>query len=204
MRRMAVVAMVVMLANCAGGEREYTGPETAGGASVNVAPENYRAEILAYQRSYLNDPSGIRSAAISQPALRKVANVERYVACVRFDAKGPAGAYSGVRDHICDLPCRQARPADPDARAVQGRDLRAVPGTGAAEAITRRNTVRPWRLPEPHRAAVASRPWRVASRAGSPDRAICGTRCGDRAGSPWRSVSLSPRYRTRSKPCPFS
>ncbi len=100
MRRMAVVAMVVMLANCAGGEREYTGPETAGGTSVNVAPENYRAEILAYERSYLNDPSGIRSAAISQPALRKVANVERYVACVRFDAKGPAGAYSGVRDHI--------------------------------------------------------------------------------------------------------
>jgi len=37
-----------------------------GGASVNVFPESYRAEILAYQRSYLNDPSGIRSAAVGE------------------------------------------------------------------------------------------------------------------------------------------
>ena len=76
------------------------GAETAGGASVNLVPGNYRAEIVAYQRSYLNDPTGIRSAAISQPALRKVGNLERYVACVRFNAKAPGGAYTGVREHL--------------------------------------------------------------------------------------------------------
>jgi hypothetical protein len=87
----------VALAGCASGR---DGPETQGGAAVNVFPEKYRAEILAYQRSYLNDPTGIRSAAISQPALRKVGSVERYVVCVRFNAKAPGGAHAGVREHL--------------------------------------------------------------------------------------------------------
>jgi len=93
--------LALTLAGCASGERDYSGPETTrGGVSVNVFPDNYRAEILAYQRSYLNDPTGIRSAAISQPALRKVGSVERYVSCVRFNAKAAGGAYTGVRDHL--------------------------------------------------------------------------------------------------------
>ena len=89
-----------LLAGCAGVEKDYSGPETQGGASVNVFPEKYRAEILAYQRSYLNDPTGIRSAAISQPVLRKVGSVERYVVCVRFNAKAPSGSYTGVREYM--------------------------------------------------------------------------------------------------------
>src|SRR5437588_8939606 len=101
MGRMLILSLFVVLAGCAGGERDYSGPETTrGGASVNVFPDNYRAEILAYQRSYLNDPTGIRSAAISQPALRKVGSVERYIVCVRFNAKNAVGAYAGVRDHL--------------------------------------------------------------------------------------------------------
>ena len=93
--------VLLILAACASGERDYSGPETTlGGVAVNVFPENYRAEILAYQRSYLNDPAGIRSAAISQPGLRKIGGVERYVACVRFNAKAAGGAYTGVRDHL--------------------------------------------------------------------------------------------------------
>ena len=93
--------VLLILAACASGERDYSGPETTlGGVAVNVFPENYRAEILAYQRSYLNDPAGIRSAAISQPALRKVGSVERYAVCVRFNAKAAGGAYTGVRDHL--------------------------------------------------------------------------------------------------------
>jgi hypothetical protein len=103
MWRMGLLAALVgmVLAGCASYEREYgSGPETKGGASVNVFPDNYRAEILAYQRSFLNDPTGIRSAAISQPALKNVGVGDRYIVCVRFNAKGPAGGYTGVRDHL--------------------------------------------------------------------------------------------------------
>jgi hypothetical protein len=91
----------VALAGCADNSlKEYTGPETKGGVSVNVFPERYRAEILAYQRSYLNDPSGIRSAGISQPVLKNVGVGDRYVVCVRFNAKSPTGNYLGVREHL--------------------------------------------------------------------------------------------------------
>ena len=99
-RGIAAVLMGVALAACSSVEKDYSGPETQGGASVNIFPEKYRAEILAYQRSYLNDPTGVRSAAISQPALRKVGSVERYVVCVRFNAKQPTGGYAGVREHM--------------------------------------------------------------------------------------------------------
>ena len=99
-REIAVVLMGAALAACSSVEKDYSGPETQGGASVNVFPEKYRAEILAYQRSYLNDPTGIRSAAITQPALRKVGSVERYAACVRFNAKAAGGTYTGVREHL--------------------------------------------------------------------------------------------------------
>jgi len=99
-REIAAILICSALAACSSVERDYSGPETQGGGSVNVFPEKYRAEILAYQRSYLNDPTGIRSAAISQPALRKVGSVERYVVCVRFNAKGPGGNYAGVRENL--------------------------------------------------------------------------------------------------------
>jgi hypothetical protein len=97
---MAITTFLLLLAACSSVERDYSGPETQGGAGVNVFPEKYREEILAYQRSFLNDPTGIRSAGISQPAVRKVGSVERYVACVRFNAKGPAGGYIGEREHL--------------------------------------------------------------------------------------------------------
>jgi hypothetical protein len=99
-RGIVAVLMGLALAACSSVEKDYSGPETQGGAGVNIFPEKYRAEILAYQRSYLNDPTGVRSAAISQPALRKVGSVERYVVCVRFNAKAPTGGYAGVREHV--------------------------------------------------------------------------------------------------------
>jgi len=97
--RMRLLIGLLLLAGCAG-ERQFSGQETQGGVSVNIFPDKYREEILAYQRSYLNDPTGIRSAAVSQPALRKVGSVERYLVCVRFNAKAPGGSYAGVRDHL--------------------------------------------------------------------------------------------------------
>ena len=37
--------------------------------------------------AYLNDPTGIRDAGISDPALKSVGNLQRYVVCLRFNAK---------------------------------------------------------------------------------------------------------------------
>jgi hypothetical protein len=64
----------------------------------NIYPTAYKAEILAYFRSYLNDPAGIRGAFVSEPALKQLPFGERYVACVRFNARKGADAYGGSKD----------------------------------------------------------------------------------------------------------
>ncbi|HEV2957979.1 MAG TPA: hypothetical protein VGX95_17830 [Xanthobacteraceae bacterium] len=69
-------------------------------AAANVYPGDYRAELIAYLRTYLNDPSGIRDAAISEPALKPVGPGERYIVCVRFNPKRSGGGYAGAKDHL--------------------------------------------------------------------------------------------------------
>jgi hypothetical protein len=63
----------------------------------NVFPQNYKADLMAYMRTYLNDPTHVRGAAVSQPQLRTVGPGERYVACIRYDARVD-GKYAGSKD----------------------------------------------------------------------------------------------------------
>jgi hypothetical protein len=92
-----VFLVAATLAACAGSD----GPrvETKGGASVNVYPDNYKPEVLAFLRNYLNDLTGIREAGISAPAVRSIGGIERYVVCVRFSARTPGASASG-RDYL--------------------------------------------------------------------------------------------------------
>jgi hypothetical protein len=65
---------------------------------VNAYPDNYKAEMLAFFRTYLNDPSGIRDASIASPELKNIGERRRYVVCVRFSAKNSEGRYRESRD----------------------------------------------------------------------------------------------------------
>lgn len=69
-------------------------------SAANVYPAEYRPELIAYLRTYLNDPTGVREAAISEPVLKPVGPGERYVVCVRFNPKRPGGGYAGAKDHL--------------------------------------------------------------------------------------------------------
>lgn len=69
-------------------------------AEPNVFPANYRTEILAYLRAYLNDPTGIRGAFIAEPALKQLVRVQRYAVCLRFNAKKTTGEYEGSKDRL--------------------------------------------------------------------------------------------------------
>lgn len=51
-------------------------------------PANYRSEIPAFLRSYLNEPTGLRDAAMAEPVLREVGGRNRYVSCLRFTQAG--------------------------------------------------------------------------------------------------------------------
>ena len=65
----------------------------------NVPPANYKADLLAYMRAYLNDPRNVRSAELSAPQQKVIAGnpAERYVSCVRYDARNSGGQYTGIK-----------------------------------------------------------------------------------------------------------
>jgi len=65
---------------------------------LNAPPTDYRREIAAAMHAYLNDPTGIRDAEIAQPALKTVNNLQRYVVCVRYNAKKHGNEYAGVKE----------------------------------------------------------------------------------------------------------
>ena len=51
-------------------------------------------------RTYLNDPTGVRDAFISEPALRTFENAERYTVCLRYTARKSDGQYAASKDSL--------------------------------------------------------------------------------------------------------
>lgn len=99
-------------------------------SGVNAYPANYKADILAAMHVYLNDPTGIRDAAVSPPVLKQAGGETRYVACVKFNPKKNVRDYAGIRelaaiflvgrfDHFMEIPKEQTDAAkNPCADAV--------------------------------------------------------------------------------------
>jgi hypothetical protein len=95
MRRLALAfALVPVLGGCADGPTRDTV------RAARVAPTGYKAELLAYLRNFLNDPTNVRNGYVSEPALGRFQGEERYFSCVRFDARASSGRYRGSRDHL--------------------------------------------------------------------------------------------------------
>jgi len=74
--------------------------DNAGDNGANEYPSNYKSEILAAMHAYLNDPTGIRDAAITEPALKPTGNgsVTRYTVCLKFNRKKNASEYAGEKE----------------------------------------------------------------------------------------------------------
>jgi hypothetical protein len=69
----------------------------------NAFPADYKKKVIATvmaTQSY--DPTNIREASITEPALKPVpgSTASRYVACVRFNARNMARQYMGLSDYI--------------------------------------------------------------------------------------------------------
>ena len=86
----------VMLLLGACGHRQ---PDNDAESVINVNPTNYKSDILGAMHAYLNNPTGIRDAAISEPAIKTIGGTARYVACLKFNAKKKGGNdYAGVKE----------------------------------------------------------------------------------------------------------
>ena len=68
-------------------------------------------------RTYLNDPTGVRDALISEPALRTLESADRYAVCLRYTARNAASKDSLVlfRDGRLDRIIDTARETCKDA-----------------------------------------------------------------------------------------
>ena len=98
--RICTGILALAVGACAGNQ-DPLAPHMMSDETANVYPTNYKSEILAYLRTYLNDPTGIRDAAIGQPALRPVHDHNRYVVCLRFSARKSSGSgYAGAKDNM--------------------------------------------------------------------------------------------------------
>lgn len=110
-----LVLPAALLGACAREEHRKLTPE-----EINVYPANYRSDIVGAMHAYLNDPTKIRDAAVSEPALKtlgprgaaaadgtdtsatsfgSLGRSTRYVVCVRYNAKKSNGEYAGVREN---------------------------------------------------------------------------------------------------------
>jgi hypothetical protein len=96
LRVLSAVCLAAALAGCASGFSREQREERE--ARINIPPDHYRADILAGLHSYLSDPTHIRDAYVSDPSLQRIGRQNRYVACVRFNARNSDGRYVGSKD----------------------------------------------------------------------------------------------------------
>ena len=83
----------------------------------NLFPTSYKQEILDTLSHTLVDPTNIRNASISDPALTPVDKEQRYTSCVRYTARDASRQYGApTRPHRLFL----RRPPQPDCRRRQG------------------------------------------------------------------------------------
>ena len=100
--RLALLApLLLALAGCfgTGDETPYFARSRYGDAAQPF-PASYKAELLAFMRTYLNDPTNVREASISDPVQRAVAGARRYYVCVRYNARDSSGQYTGTADRV--------------------------------------------------------------------------------------------------------
>ena len=91
---------VLAVAGCASEERGVALRDERRSEALNVAPANARGDVLAFMRAYLNNPSGIKEATASEPALREIGRVRRYIICLRYNARDADGKYTGAKDRM--------------------------------------------------------------------------------------------------------
>ena len=95
----AILLLGSALAACAGGEdRDAAFNIDSGGNANQPFPDNYRPELLAFMRTYLNNPVGIHGAVMAEPVQRTVGGRMRYVSCLRFAPRESDGGYREPRE----------------------------------------------------------------------------------------------------------
>ncbi len=94
-KSLAILLLPLMLAGCgsSGGDSPGSMSFVDSTNAEQPFPANYKPEILAFLKTYLNNPAGVHEAAIAEPVQRAVGGRARYVACLRFAERQSDGSY---------------------------------------------------------------------------------------------------------------
>jgi len=92
------VLLPIALAGCLGSEDGRSTSFMEDSSATQRYPDNSRAELLAFMRTYLNNPVGVRNAEMAEPVQRTVGGRVRYVACLRFVPRESDGTYRDTRE----------------------------------------------------------------------------------------------------------
>ena len=95
--RWLILLAVVLLGGCATEVGLSQAELKARWEAENIVPQNYKSDLIAFLRTYINDPTHLRGAAVSQPQLKNIGPGERYIVCVRYNARVD-GKYAGSKD----------------------------------------------------------------------------------------------------------
>jgi hypothetical protein len=99
-KRVAILLLPIALAACAGMDEEGrdAGITIDNGSAIQPFPANYRTELLAFMKTYLNNPVGLHDAAMAEPVQRTVGGRMRYVSCLHFTPRESDGSYREQRE----------------------------------------------------------------------------------------------------------
>ena len=96
MRLKACVSLIVLcgaLAGCASDGEPSAAELKARWDAQNIFPPGYKNDLLAFFRTYLNDPEHVRGAMASQPVVKTVGPGDRYIVCVSYSERKQNGKY---------------------------------------------------------------------------------------------------------------
>lgn len=97
--RAGVLALPLLLAACFGSDGGGSSMmNDAGTTAPQPFPDNYRTDAVALMHSYLNNPVGVREAAMAEPVIRTVGGRPFYVGCLHYTPREADGGYRGMRE----------------------------------------------------------------------------------------------------------
>lgn len=95
---LAILLLPLTLAACLDSNETRSTSFVESANAEQPYPGNYRPEMLAFLKTYLNNPVGVHEAMIAEPVQRTVNGRVRYVSCLRFAERQSDGSYREPRE----------------------------------------------------------------------------------------------------------
>ena len=97
-KQAAAVLLPLWLAACGGGGAGGISFTDDQGVAAQPFPTNYRVDLLAFFKTYLNNPVGVHDASMAEPVQREVGGRQFYVSCLHFTPRETDGTYKVMRE----------------------------------------------------------------------------------------------------------